>query len=93
MRKARVHLIFMILAITLGCTEDEEQNDGIIDQDEIDFHSGNRSGRMSLMVKPLMSPNGINYGGGRAGLTMNSRPIQTVTLIYILRMGTLLSRD
>ena len=37
MRKARVHLIFMILAITLGCTEDEEQNDGIIDQDEIGF--------------------------------------------------------
>ena len=36
MRIARVHLILMILTITLGCTEDEEQNDGIFDQDEIE---------------------------------------------------------
>ena len=36
MRIARVHLILMILIITLGCTEDKEQNDGIIDQGLLD---------------------------------------------------------
>ena len=34
MRIIKTHLILMLLAITLGCTEDVEKNDGIIDEEE-----------------------------------------------------------
>ena len=34
MRIIRTHLILMLLAITLGCTEDVEKNNGIIDEEE-----------------------------------------------------------
>ena len=37
MKIARIHLILMIFPIMLGCTEDEENIDGIIDQDGIEF--------------------------------------------------------
>ena len=87
----KIHLILMILAMTLGCAEDEKK-DGIIDEGGIVVSQGNRFGQMSLMVKPLMNSSGINYGGSRAGSTMNSRPIQTATPIYILMMDILLSR-
>ena len=36
MRIIKTHLILMLLAITLGCTEDVEKNDGIIDEEEIE---------------------------------------------------------
>ena len=31
MKIIRIHLILMLIATTLGCTEDVEKNDGIID--------------------------------------------------------------
>jgi len=34
MKIIRTHLILMLLATTLGCTEDVEKNDGIIDEEE-----------------------------------------------------------
>ena len=51
MKIIRTHLILMLLATTLGCTEDVEKNDGIIDEGGIEVSQWERFGQMSLMVK------------------------------------------